>query len=361
LFEGLNYNDTMVTLAMEKRINFGKSSGENRWQETQVTRACRLAAFGAKPPALTVENAPVPEPGADEVLVRMLAAPINPADLNVIEGTYGELPLLPCTIGNEGVGVVDRVGASVSGFALGQTVLPLAFGTWAEQMVVPAESLVALPEGLDPLQAAMLVVNPATAWRMIHDFVKLQPGDWIVQNAANSGVGRSVIQLAKAIGLRTLNVVRRAELIDELRVSGADVVVTENTDLKADALTLCGSVLPKLGLNAVGGASALNLANALCAGAPLVTYGAMSRQPLKIPNGLLIFKNICLHGFWLRRWKETASRREVRNTYERLAAYLATGVLHTPVHKVFQLDQALEAIVEAAQEKRSGKVLLRLS
>jgi trans-2-enoyl-CoA reductase len=190
---------------------------------------------------------------------------------------------------------------------------------------VPAESLVALPEGLDPLQAAMLVVNPATAWRMIHDFVKLQPGDWIVQNAANSGVGRSVIQLAKAIGLRTLNVVRRAELIDELRVSGADVVVTENTDLKADALTLCGSVLPKLGLNAVGGASALNLANALCAGAPLVTYGAMSRQPLKIPNGLLIFKNICLHGFWLRRWKETASRREVRNTYERLAAYLATG------------------------------------
>jgi trans-2-enoyl-CoA reductase len=357
----LNYNDTMVTLAMEKRINFGKSSGENRWQETQVTRACRLAAFGAKPPALTVENAPVPEPGADEVLVRMLAAPINPADLNVIEGTYGELPLLPCTIGNEGVGVVDRVGASVSGFALGQTVLPLAFGTWADQMVVPAESLVALPEGLDPLQAAMLAVNPATAWLMIHDFAKLQPGDWIVQNAANSGVGRSVIQLAKALGLRTLNVVRRAELVGELRGMGADVVVTEDMDLRREASDLCGGALPKLGLNAVGGASALNLANALCAGAPLVTYGAMSRQPLKIPNGLLIFKNICLHGFWLRRWKGTASRREVRNTYERLAAYLATGVLHTPVHKVFQLDQALEAIVEAAQEKRSGKVLLRLS
>jgi len=350
----------MSPRAMENRINNKKSGAQDPQPETSVTRACCLAAFGAKPPALTIENAPALEPRADEVLVRMLAAPINPADLNVIAGTYGELPTLPCTIGNEGAGVVMRIGASVSGFTLGQTVLLLAFGTWAEQIVVPAESLVALPEGLDPLQAAMLGVNPATAWRMIHDFAKLQLGDWIVQNAANSGVGRSVIQLAKALGLRTLNVVRRAELIDELRLSGADVVVTEDTDLRADALTLCGGMLPKLGLNAVGGASALNVANALCAGAPLVTYGAMGRQPLKIPNGLLIFKNISFQGFWLRRWKESAPHAEVRATYEKLAGYLAAGVLHTPVHNVFSLDQVLEAIAEAAQEKRSGKVLLRM-
>ena len=345
---------------MENRINIKQSSGGDRGQETSVSRACRLSAFGAKPPALTVEYAPALEPGANEVLVRMLAAPINPADLNVIEGTYGELPSLPCTIGNEGVGVVERVGSSVVGFASGQTVLPLAFGTWAEQMLVPAEALVELPEGLDPLQAAMLTVNPATAWRMLHDFVPLQPGDWIVQNAANSGVGRSVIQLAKALGLRTLNVVRRAELIDELRVSGADVVVTEDTNLRVEASALCGGVLPKLGLNAVGGASSLNVANALGEGSPHVTYGAMGRQPLKIPNGLLIFKNISFQGFWLRRWKETASRAEVRSTYETLAAYLAAGVLHTPVHKVFSLDRALEAIAEASQEKRTGKVLLRM-
>jgi trans-2-enoyl-CoA reductase len=361
LFEGWNYGDTMMARAMDKRINFGKSSGGHLGQEISVTRACRLAAFGFKPPALTVENTAALEPGVDEVLVRMLAAPINPADLNVIEGTYGELPPLPCSIGNEGVGVVERVGASARGFALGQTVLPLAFGTWVDQMVLPAESLVALPEGLDPLQVAMLAVNPATAWRMIHDFAKLQPGDWIVQNAANSGVGRSVIQLAKALGLRTLNVVRRAELIHELRAGGSDVVVTEDTDLRAEARTLCGGVLPKLGLNAVGGASALNVANAICAGAPLVTYGAMGRQPLKIPNGLLIFKNISFRGFWLRRWKESAPNAEVQATYQKLAGYLAAGVLHTPVHKVFPLDQALEAIAEAAQEKRSGKVLLRMS
>ena len=291
----------------------------------------------------------------------MLAAPINPADLNVIEGTYGELPALPCTIGNEGVGVVDKVGSSVRGFVSGQAVLPLAFGTWVEQMLVPVESLIALPERLDPMQASMLGVNPATAWRMIHDFTELQPGDWIVQNAANSGVGRSVIQLARALGLRTLNVVRRPELIDELVGLGADVVVTEDVDLRKNAAQLCGAVEPKLGFNAVGGASALNIANALAAGSSLVTYGAMSRQPLKIPNSLLIFKNLNFCGFWLRRWKENATTHELQSTYQALADFLARGILHTPIHAVFPLSEVQKAVEIAAQEKRSGKVILQCS
>ena len=325
-----------------------------------MTLACRLTAFGSNPPALSLEEIPALAPGAGEVLVRMLAAPVNPADLNVIEGTYGELPSLPCTIGNEGVGVVEQVGSSVHGLSVGQAVLPLSFGTWAEKMVVPAEALIVLPDGLDPLQAAMLAVNPATAWRMLHDFARLEPGDWIVQNAANSGVGRAVIQLAKALGLRTLNVVRRVELVEELEKIGADVVITEETNLRDQVQALCGGKNPKLALNAVGGGSALNLANALAAGSPLVTYGAMGRQPLKIPNSLLIFKNLSFHGFWLRRWKETADPSDVRETYQKLSAYLLSGVLHTPVHKAFPLSQALEAVAEAAREKRSGKVLLRM-
>ena len=74
----------MVAQAMDKQINFGKSSGGDQGQSTSVSRACRLSAFGSKPPALSVEKMPALEPGANEVLVRMLAAPINPADLNVI-------------------------------------------------------------------------------------------------------------------------------------------------------------------------------------------------------------------------------------------------------------------------------------
>lgn len=322
--------------------------------------ACRLHAFGSHPPALRVEFLPAREPAPGEVVLGMLAAPVNPADLNVIEGTYGELPELPATIGNEGCGEILKIGADVQGWNVGDLALPLQQGTWASEMRLSAGALIPLPRGVDPLQAAMLGVNPATAWRMLHDFTALREGDWIVQNAANSGVGRAVIQLARALGLRTLNVVRRAELIDELLGIGADVVVTEETDLRTHTASLCGSVRPKLGLNAVGGASALNIANALAPDATLVTYGAMSRQPLKIPNGLLIFKNLAIRGFWLRRWRESATAAEVRATYESLAGFLAKGGLHTPVHSVHPLGDVLEAVAQASLERRGGKVLLQL-
>ena len=111
----------------------------------------------------------------------------------------------------------------------------------------------------------------------------------------------------------------------------------------------------------MGGASALNIANALAAGSSLVTYGAMSRQPLKIPNGLLIFKNLNFCGFWLRRWKENATAAELQSTYQVLADFLARGVLHTPIHAVFPLSDVQKAVEIAAQEKRSGKVILQCS
>ena len=290
----------------------------------------------------------------------MLAAPINPADLNVIEGTYGELPPLPATIGNEGCGEILALGAGVENLRIGQKVLSLALGTWSQELVLPADNAIPLPDEIDIHQAAMLAVNPATAWRLLHDFATLQPGDWIVQNAANSGVGRAVIQLARHLGLRTLNVVRREELLPELLALGADVVVTEETDLRREVRQLCGGALPKLGLNAVGGASALNIANALAPGSPHITFGAMARQPLKIPNGLLIFQNLAFRGFWLRRWKETAPAAEVQSTYATLADILHRGVLHAPVDRVFPLSELPAALAAASEDKRSGKILLDL-
>lgn len=290
----------------------------------------------------------------------MLAAPINPADLNVIEGTYGELPPLPATIGNEGCGEILAVGPGGGNLRIGQKVLPLAFGTWSNELILPAKNAILLPDDIDIHQAAMLTVNPATAWRLLHDFASLHPGDWIAQNAANSGVGRAVIQLARHLGFRTLNVVRRPELLPELLVLGADVVVTEETDLRLQARQLCGGALPKLGLNAVGGSSALNIANALAPGSPHVTIGAMARQPLKIPNGLLIFQNLAFRGFWLRRWKENAPTAEIQSTYSTLADLLHRGILHTPVQQILPLSEAPAALAAAMQDKCTGKILLDL-
>ena len=322
--------------------------------------ACRLLEFAASPAALEIQEIPSTPPGSGEVVLHMLAASVNPADINVIEGTYGELPALPATIGNEGYGIISQIGPNVNGLTIGTPVIVLKLGAWTTEMRVSAGEVVPLPQGIDPWQAAMLSVNPATAWRMLHDFTDLQSGDWIVQNAANSAVGRAVIQLAHALGFRTLNVVRRPELGDELRAIGADLVVLEDVDLRLEAVRLCGGSLPRLALNAVGGSSALNIANALAPRSPHVTYGAMGRQPLKIPNGLLIFKNISFCGFWLRRWREGASLQEIHDTYHVLSEFILSGVLKTPVHRIFPLTQVLEAVNEASLAGRSGKVLLDL-
>lgn len=316
-------------------------------------RTSRLIAFGRAPDVLQVSDAPIPRPGPGELLLEMLAATVNPADLNVIEGKYGELPGLPSAIGNEGVGRVSALGEGTSGFSIGDLVLPMRPGTWTQHMIASGEDAVKLPAGLDIFQAAMLSANPPSAWAMLEDFVDLQPGDWIIQNAANSAVGRCVIQIARARGINTLNVVRRPELVDELKSEGAEVVVQEGTDL---------SDFPRsrLALNAVGGASALNLANALVDEGTIVTYGAMARQPLKIPNGLLIFRNLSFRGFWLRRWKDKISRERFEATMTTLAQLSLEGRLRIPVHRIFPLEDLAAAVAEAAGEARSGKVLLDL-
>ncbi|PYI64353.1 MAG: alcohol dehydrogenase, partial [Verrucomicrobia bacterium] len=181
---------------------------------------------------LHVESRPWPTPAADEAIVKMRAAPINPADLNQIEGKYpirSELPAIP---GFEGAGIVVDLGAKVTSVAAGVLViLPHNVGTWRDAVAVKADQLVAVPTGIEPLHAAMLKINPMTAWRLLHDYVQLQKGDWLIQNAANSAAGRAVIQIAHELGYKTINVVRRAELTEELRTQGGDIVVVDGENL----------------------------------------------------------------------------------------------------------------------------------
>ena len=150
---------------------------------------------------LHVETRPWPTPAADEAVVKMYAAPINPADLNQIEGKYPVRPELPATPGFEGAGVVVELGAGVKGLTSGALViLPHNVGTWRDAVAVKAEELVGVPDGIEPVQAATLKINPLTAWRLLHDYVDLQKGDWLIQNAANSAAGRDVIQIAHELG-----------------------------------------------------------------------------------------------------------------------------------------------------------------
>jgi len=309
---------------------------------------------------LHVESRPWPTPAQGEAIVKMRAAPINPADLNQIEGKYpirSELPAIP---GFEGAGIVVDLGAKVTSVAAGVLViLPHNVGTWRDAVAVKADQLVAVPTGIEPLHAAMLKINPMTAWRLLHDYVQLQKGDWLIQNAANSAAGRAVIQIAHELGYKTINVVRRAELTEELRTQGGDIVVVDGENLRDEVKTATSGAQIRLGLNAVGGDSALRLANCLAPGSTMVTYGAMSLQPLKIPNGLLIFKDLRFRGIWINKWYDNATKEERMEAFEPLFGMAKRGLLKTKVEKAYPLSEAKAAVTHAVQGKRSGKIIFK--
>jgi trans-2-enoyl-CoA reductase len=299
---------------------------------------------------------PTPAPG--EAVVQMRAAPINPADLNQIEGKYPIRFPLPATPGFEGAGVVVDLGKSVKELAIGGLViLPHNLGTWRGAVAVKASELVVVPPGIDQIHAAMLKINPITAWRLLHDYVDLKGGDWLIQNAANSAAGRAVIQIAHDLGYKTVNVVRREELIDELRAEGGDVVLVDGEKLRDEVKDATGAAPIRLGLNAVGGESALRLANCLAPGSTMVTFGAMSLQPLKIPNGLLIFKDLRFRGIWINKWYDHATEQERMEAFQALFEMAKRGLLKTKVERAYPLSEVKAAVTHAAQGKRSGKII----
>ena len=307
---------------------------------------------------LHVESRPWPTPGAGEVIVKMRAAPINPADLNQIEGKYPVRAELPATPGFEGAGIVAEVGRDVTNVNAGALViLPHNVGTWRDAVTVKADELVVVPAGIEPVHAAMLKINPMTAWRLLHDYVDLARGDWLIQNAANSAAGRAVIQIAHELGYKTVNVVRRSELIGELRAEGGDVVLVDSENLRHQVQDAIGGPPVRLGLNAVGGESALRLANCLAPGSTLVTYGAMSLQPLKIPNGLLIFKDLRFRGIWINKWYDNATPAQRMEAFQHLFEMAKRGLLQTKVEKAYPLSEAKTAVAHAARGQRSGKII----
>jgi len=328
----------------------------------ETINAAVYETHGNPAEVLHVESQRWPTPGAGEVIVKMRAAPVNPADLNQIEGKYPVRAQLPATPGFEGAGIIADVDRDVTNVAAGALViLPHNIGTWRDAVAVKADELVVVPAGIKPVHAAMLKINPMTAWRLLHDYVDLARGDWLIQNAANSAAGRAVIQIAHELGYKTVNVVRRSELISELRADGGDIVLVDSENLRREVQDAIGGSPVRLGLNAVGGESALRLANCLAPGSTLVTYGAMSLQPLKIPNGLLIFKDLRFRGIWINKWYDNATPAQRMEAFQHLFEMAQRGLLQTKVEKAYPLSEAKTAVAHAARGQRSGKIIFEFA
>ncbi|XP_069829795.1 enoyl-[acyl-carrier-protein] reductase, mitochondrial-like [Dendropsophus ebraccatus] len=307
---------------------------------------------------LKLENATLPHVGDQDIHIRMLAAPVNPADINMLQGNYGILPHLPGIGGNEGVGEVIKVGCQVQGIKPEEWVIPIdcGFGTWRTEAVCKWSEVIPVSKDISLLSAATLGVNPCTAYRMLTDFEVLEAGDTVIQNGANSAVGQAVIQICAVMGVTTINVIRDrpnvARLKEKLLSLGANYVITEDMLQKPEMANLFKiAKKPKLALNCVGGNSAGNLFCHLRDGSTMVTYGGMSRKPTPLPAKALIFKNVKVCGFWMTQWKRNHMHDLTKLTtmVSELAEMVRRGQLLEPICSTvpFQdYNKALQACMD---------------
>lgn len=301
----------------------------------------------------------LPAPAAGQARVAVLAAPINPSDLLMITGGYGVLPPLPAFAGSEGVGRIEQLGDEAPGLQVGQTVLlPAGSGTWSTHLLADAKRLVPLPEGADPLQLAMLTVNPPTAALLLSSFVTLAAGDWLIQNVANSAVGGYLVQLARLRGLRTVNVVRRESAVAAVRADGGEVVLVDGDDLAERVRAATGGAPIRLGIDAVGGHATDRLARCLAEGGTLVNYGLMSGEPCVVSAQSFVFNDLTLRGFWLAKWFRTSGRDAQRALYGELTQAIAQGRLKARVHATYPVGRIQDAVAAAAAGERDGKILV---
>jgi trans-2-enoyl-CoA reductase len=305
--------------------------------------------------------AEVPEvgaPAAGEVVFDVLAFPINPADISFCRGSYRLKPPLPATPGAEGIGRVTAVGAGVSHAKPGDLVINLQRENWTQTRRVKGDDVIAVPPGLALRQAAMLRINPPTALLLLTDVVDLKPGEWVIQNVANSAVGRLVIRLARARGLRTMNVVRRDTLFGELTALGADACAVDGPDLAETVKARTGGAPIRLGLDAVSGRATARLASCLSEGGVVCNYGSMSGEDPVMSRSALTSGGLTLVGFILGRALATRSLDQVRALYADLGARILTGELSAPVERVYPIEEIKAALTHAQRGERNGKILV---
>jgi NADPH:quinone reductase-like Zn-dependent oxidoreductase len=317
------------------------------------------------PPAdvLTVRDTPPPAPADGEVLVRMLASPINPSDLLYIAGGYGLTPKLPATPGFEGVGVVESGGGLLGWLRKGKRVAVVndRIGNWAEYTVTKARQVVPVPDDMPDEQAASFFVNPVTALAMTRHVLEVPAGEWLLQSAAGSELGKMVIRLGRRFGFNTVNVVRRREQADELKALGADAVIVEGDGPIPDQVRKAIGDGVKFAIDAVGGKTGSEVIASLAGGGRCLLYGLLSGEPVTADPRFLIGGSKRVEGFWLADWARAQSIPTMLRVFKQVRGLVRDGALATHVAATYPLDRVADAVTHAAAVGKGGKVLLKIA
>lgn len=333
------------------------------------TMRCVVAEKVGEPSeVLQLQTCPVPRPGPGQVLIRVVAAPVEASDLHTIRGRYGFTPEFPAVPGIESVGLIEELGSGAEGLTIGQRVMTIGvIGTWQEYVVADAEKVLPVPPGMSTSTAAQLLSNPLTAVILTGDVLDVRPGEWLLQTAAGSTVGQLVIQLGVHVGFKTLNVVRRRSAVDDvLAMGGTAVICTEDEDLRERVADIAGEGGVAKAIDCVSGQVGADVSRALAPHGELVVYGALSTHRQTDPGKLtipifarsLIYETKSVRGFWLFRWLTETPRDRLVATIERTVRLAGSGVLRVPEGQPIPLEKFSDAVYLAEAPQHGGKPLL---
>jgi NADPH:quinone reductase-like Zn-dependent oxidoreductase len=316
-----------------------------------------LTTYGEPSKVLEFREIPEPaKPGPGEALIAVDYAPINFSDLLVARGLYALRPDLPSVIGNEGAGRVLEVGKGVSNMRVGdRVVLPMGAFTWQERLVTRAENLVVVPQAVDARQAAMLRINPPSAYLLVESYVDLKPGDWIAFNAANSAISRWIVAFAKRKEVNSIGLVRRPEAMNVAKESGCDVLLLDTETAVSEFAKTQKDARVTLALDAIGGGATGRLARFLGPQGTLVSYGGQSFSPMVVSPFDVIFNDLTIRGFSV---GNPSFASAIPEAIALAAQMVASRQISVPVAAEYKLEDIGDAI---AHTEKGGKVLLKVA
>jgi NADPH2:quinone reductase len=304
---------------------------------------------------LSIGQIPMPEPVMDEVLIRILASPINPADFLFIGGKYRIQPVFPQIAGFEGAGIIVDNGGDKD-YPINTLVAFRHKNAWAEYVNVPKNKIILLPENLPVEKATQLSLNPLTAWALL-DELNAAAGEWVLLSAGNSAVSKLIMQFAKTRDLKTIAIVREGDRFDELLSLGASVVLKANDgDLERRIKAVVQEDKIAGFLDAVGGELASRVIKIITANSKIIHYGLFSDQNVIYHSADIIFRNIVIMGFGIDGWISTKTAADLVRTWEQIIQEVMNPGFRMDVAGKYALEEFEKAISENRFAK-GGKII----
>jgi NADPH:quinone reductase-like Zn-dependent oxidoreductase len=327
-----------------------------------MPKAIRFDQLGG-PEVLHMENLPDRKPGAGEVLLKVEAVGLNRAESMYYHGNYMEKVNLPSGLGYEAVGKVIAVGPAVEPNLIGKrfgTIPGFSMSQYpvlAEEAVVPASVLAAVPESYSAVEGAAVWMQYSTAYGALVAFGKVAAGDFVIITAASSSVGLAAIQIVKAQGGISIATTRNSAKKDQLTALGADhVIVTEEEDLVARVKSITGGRGARVVFDPVGGDYINTLAQATANGGTIFLYGMLSGKPTPFP--LAAFgRTVGMFGYTFGELRGTAEWETMKKyIYDRLA----NGTFKPKIARTFPFDQTAEAYKYLESNEQIGKIVITM-